>query len=125
MKPIRVLAGNRPRQIRALVIDTISDQPDMEVVGEVQEESAVVTVLDHTQPGPLILELERHDPRRDFCPSILQGRSQVKIIAIAPDRNSSICGGDSLRLQSIQIAASEAGVLNALQGTTQPPGRVQ
>jgi len=44
---IRVLVANHPRLIRELVTATISDQPDIEVVGEVHHEK-----LPETRPFP-------------------------------------------------------------------------
>jgi DNA-binding NarL/FixJ family response regulator len=125
MKPVRVLVANRPRLMRELVIATITDQPDIEIVGEIQEESGIGSAVDQMHPDFLIVALERYDRLPDFCQSILQGHPQIKIIAIAPDRNSTVFYWASLRVQSNQIEASEAGVLNALRGITQPAGRPQ
>jgi DNA-binding NarL/FixJ family response regulator len=125
MKPIRVLVANRPRLMRELVMATVSDQPDIEVVGEIQEESEIQGAVDRTQPDFLIVALDDQDRLPGFCQSILQSHSQIKIIAIAPDRNSTIFYWASLRVQSNQIEASETGVLNALRGITQSATRVQ
>ena len=125
MKPTRVLVANRPRLMRELLMSTISDQPDIEIVGEIQEESEIAGIVDRTQPDFLIVALERHDRLPDFCQSILQSHPQIKIIAIAPDRNSTMFYWASLRVQSNQIEASEAGVLSALRGKPQPAERVQ
>jgi DNA-binding NarL/FixJ family response regulator len=125
MKPIRVLVANRPRLIRELVMATISDQSDIEIVAEIEEESEIAGAVDDTQPDFLIVALERHDRLPEFCQSILQSHPQIKIIAIAPDRNSTVFYWASLRVQSNQIEASESGVLNALRGKIQPAGRVQ
>ncbi|MGA7753318.1 MAG: hypothetical protein WCB05_10815 [Candidatus Sulfotelmatobacter sp.] len=35
LKRVRVLVANRPRLMREMVMTTISDQPDIEIVGEV------------------------------------------------------------------------------------------
>jgi AmiR/NasT family two-component response regulator len=125
MKPVRVLVANRPRLMRELVIATICDQSDIEIVGEVQDESGIGSAVDQMRPDFLIVALESHDRLPDFCQSILQGHPQIKIIAIAPDRNSTVFYWASLRVQFNQIEASEAGVLNALRGITQPAGRSQ
>jgi len=111
--------------MRELVMATISDQTDIEIVGEIQEESEIASAVDHTQPDFLIVALERRDRLPDFCQSILQSHPQVKIIAIAPDRNSTVSYWASLRVQSNQIEASEAGLLSALRGKTQPSVRAQ
>lgn len=125
MKPTRVLIANRPRLMRELLMATISDQPDIEIVGEIQEESAIGNAVDQTKPDFLIVALDRHDRLPNFCQSILQGHPEIKIIAIAADRNSTVFYWASLRIESHQIEASEAGVLGALRGKVQPVGRVQ
>ncbi|MBZ5500771.1 MAG: hypothetical protein LAN59_00830 [Acidobacteriia bacterium] len=125
MKPIRVLVANRPRLMRELVMATISDQSDIEIVGEIHEESEIASAVEQTQPDFLIVALEQHDRLPEFCQSILQSHPQVKIIAIAPDRNSSVFYWASLRVQSNQIEASEAGVLSALRGKSRPVARIQ
>jgi len=104
---------------------TISDQSDIEIVAEIEEESEIAGAVDDAQPDFLIVALDGHDRLPDFCQSILQSHPQLKVIAIAPDRNSTVFYWASLRVQSNQIEASESGVLNALRGKIQPAGRVQ
>ena len=125
MKTIRVLVANRPRLMRELVMATISDQPDIEIVGEVQQESEIKNAVSQTQPDFLIVALDGQDRLPEFCQSILQSHPQTKIIAIAPDRNNTMFYWASLRVQSNEIEASEAGVLNALRGKLQPAERLQ
>lgn len=126
MKPIRVLVANRPRLMRELVIATISDQPDIEIVGEIQDESGISSAVDQMHPDFLIVTLDRQDRLPEFCEAILRSHPQIRIIAIASDRNSTVFYWASLQVKSNQIEASEAGVLNALRGITQPAaGRVQ
>jgi DNA-binding NarL/FixJ family response regulator len=125
MNSIRVLVANRPRLMRELLLATISDQPDIEIVGEVQDESGVGGAVDQTHPDFLIVALERQDRLPDFCQAVLRSHPQIKIIAIASDRNSTVFYWASLRVQSSQIEASEAGVLNALRGVTQSAERLQ
>ncbi len=125
MDPIRVLVANRPRLIRELVMATISDQPDIEIVGEIQEELELSKAVEQTRPDFLIVALEKSNRLPDVCQSILYNFPLVRIIAIAPDRNSSMCYWTSLRIQSNQIEASEAGVLSAIRGKIQPMNRLQ
>lgn len=125
MKSIRVLVANRPRLIRELVIATISDQPDIQVVGEIEEESGIDSAVDQMKPDFLIVALDEHGRLPDFCKSILRKHSQIKIIAIAPDRNMTVFYWAFLQVRSNQIEASEAGVLSALRGATEPSLRVQ
>lgn len=116
MNPIRVLVANRPRLMRELVMATISDQPDIEVVGEIQEETQLEHAVADKRPDIVIVALERSNRLPDICKSILQSHPQLRVIAIASDRNSSMFYWASLRIESNQIEASEAGVLNAIRG---------
>jgi DNA-binding NarL/FixJ family response regulator len=125
MKSIRVLVANSPRLMRELVVETISDQPDIEVVGEIKEESGIETAVDQTQPDFLIVALDSGDRLPDSCQAVLQSHPKVRIIGIAADRNSTVFYWASLRVQSNEIEASEAGVLNALRGISQPSPRLQ
>jgi chemotaxis response regulator CheB len=125
MDPIRVLVANRPRLIRELVMATISDQPDIEIVGEIQEELELSKAVEETRPDFLIVALEKSNRLPDICQAILHNFPLVRIIAIAPDRNSSMCYWTSLHIQSNQIEASEAGVLSAIRGKIQPMKRLQ
>ncbi|MFY9753085.1 MAG: hypothetical protein WBS18_00070 [Candidatus Acidiferrales bacterium] len=124
MKPVRVLVANRPRLMRELVVATISDQPDIDIVGEIQQESEIVGAVERTQPDFLIVALEKSDRLPDYCEAILRHYPQVRVIAIAPDRNSSMFYWASLRIQSNQIEASEDGVLRALRVPAESAGRV-
>ena len=116
MNPIRVLVANRPRLIRELVMATISDQPDIEVVGEIQQEDELEHAVEETHPDFLIVALERSNNLPDVCKTILRNHPQMRVIAIAADRNSSMFYWASLCIESNQIEASEAGVLSAIRG---------
>ena len=120
MKPIRVLVANRPRLIRELVIATISDQPDIEIVGEVDQEAEIETAVEETEPDFLIVALEKSGRLPSYCQTILKSYPEMRVIAIAPDRNSSMFYWASLKIESNQIEASEEGVLGALRGKKQP-----
>jgi DNA-binding NarL/FixJ family response regulator len=125
MSPIRVLVANRPRLIRELVTATISDEPDIEVVGEIQQEAELERAVEDTRPDFLIVALERSNSLPDVCRSILRNHPQLRVIAIASDRNLSMFYWASLRIESNPIEASEAGVLNAIRGKMQSFNRVQ
>lgn len=125
MSPIRVLVANRPRLIRELVMATISDQPDIEIVGEVEKESEITSAVEQCRPDFLIVALDKSKRLPPFCEAILQEHPQIKVIAISPDRNSTVFYWASLRIQSNQIEASEAGVLAALRSRQQSAERIQ
>jgi hypothetical protein len=45
VKPVRVQVANHPRLMRELVLATIADQPDIELVGEIRNESDLVNIV--------------------------------------------------------------------------------
>jgi len=123
MKTIRVLVANHPRLMRELTMATISDQPDITIVGEVKEESALLSAVEQTQPEFLIVALEESNRLPEGCLSILQKHPKLKIIAIRSDRNIAMFYWTSLRVESDQFETSETGLLSVLRGKSQPaPG---
>jgi chemotaxis response regulator CheB len=115
---IRVLVANRPRLIRELVTATISDQPDIEVVGEVQQEMELESVVERHRPDVLIVALERTMQLPTAYQAVLRVYPQMRMIAISPDRNNSMFYWTSARIESRSIETSEAGVLNAIRADT-------
>ncbi len=124
MKTIRVLVANQPRLMRELVLATISEQPDIEIVGEIREDADLVHAVEQTKPDFVIVALEGSDQLSKSCRLLLEKYPHVKILAIAPDRNTTIFYWASLDIRANRIEASEVGVLNALRGKTQFAGRV-
>ena len=123
LRKTRVLVANRPRLMRELIRATIADQPDIEVVGEIRDDAEILPAVDLMQPDFLIITLDESDQRPIICDFVLERHPQVKILAIAPDRNSSIFYWASLHIRSSQIDPSEEGVLNALRGKVHIVGR--
>ncbi|HET7212676.1 MAG TPA: hypothetical protein VFL79_03755 [Terriglobia bacterium] len=116
---IRVLVANRPRLIRELLLATIADQPDIEVVGEVQNEADILGAVEEEQPDFLIVALDNPLSRPAVCDILLEKFPSMKILAVAPERNSSVFYWASIDIHSFDVEASEEGILNALRG----PGR--
>jgi DNA-binding NarL/FixJ family response regulator len=111
--------------IRELIMATISDQPDIEIVGEVLDESEIELAIERTHPDFLIVALEQSDRLPGICQKILRTHPEMRVIAIAPDRDNLMFYSASLQIQSDQLEASEASVLNVLRGKSQPLGRPQ
>ena len=116
MSAIRVLVANKPRLMRELVLATISDQPDIEVVGQVQNDDEIEGAVERTQPDFLIVTLEDSDSLPHRCRRLLEHHPHLRVIAIAPNRNSTICYWASLNIESNRIESSEESVLSALRG---------
>lgn len=111
--------------MRELVVASFADQPDIEVIGEIEDESRIVQAVEEVRPDFLIVALDNRDGLPPLCQTILQDHPHIKIIAIAPNRNSTMFYWASLKVQSNPIEASENGVLNALRGIRQSITRIQ
>lgn len=122
---IRVVVANRPRLMRELVLATIADQPDIEIVGEVQSEADIARVVEEKQPDFLIIALDEPRKRPPLCDAMLKQYPNMKILALAPEHNSSIFFWASLDIHSNAVEASENGILTALRSKTQVTGGLQ
>jgi DNA-binding NarL/FixJ family response regulator len=116
---IRVLVANKPRLMRELVLATISDQPDIEIVGQIQDDSEMEHAVAQTHPDFLIVSLEESDRLSQTCRSLLERHPYLRLIAIAPNRESTMCYWASLNIESNRIESSEESVLSALRGKVQ------
>ncbi len=104
------------------MLATISDQPDIEIVGEIQEEHEILPVVERTNPDFLIIALEESDERPSICDLLLERFPRVKVLALAPERDSSFFYWTSFNIHSDRIEVSEQGILNALRSRMQLAG---
>jgi galactokinase/mevalonate kinase-like predicted kinase len=113
VKRVRVLVANHPRLMRELVMATIADQPDIEVVGEVQNETELADIVEQVQPDVLIIAmderafritrfgLKRHVGKQDEYAAAFGG---INYIRFSPD--------GATQVEPLQL---DPGVLSALQ----------
>jgi DNA-binding NarL/FixJ family response regulator len=116
MQKLRVLVANRPRLMRELVLATILDQPDIEISGEIKDDAEIEHGVAECHPDFLIIALDRPEQRPALCDQLLQQHPQMKILALAPERNSSIFYWCVQDIHSARVESSEEGILNALRG---------
>ncbi len=114
-KAIRVLVANRPRLMRELILTTFADQPDIEIVGEVGEESEISESVKRTLPNFVVIALDQPGKRPAICDELLREHPEVRVIAVAPEKNSIVYYWASLNIHSNDIEASEEGILNAMR----------
>ena len=115
MKRVRVLVANHPRLMRELVLAVIADQPDIEVIGEVQDENALAEAVEEAQPDVLILALDDADKRVAQCGFLLGRYPQMKILALAPEQNRGVFYWATVDVRTKPLESSEAGILSALR----------
>jgi DNA-binding NarL/FixJ family response regulator len=119
---IRVVVANRPRLMRELVVEMISEQSDIEILAEIQNEEEIVDVVNDKHPDVLIIALSETNERPALCDILLRRYPELKILALAPERNSSIFYWGSFDIHESSIEASEAGILNTLRCRTERVG---
>jgi chemotaxis response regulator CheB len=116
-KPIRVLVANRPRLFRETILTTFADQPDIEIVGEVADESEIMECVKRTLPNFVVIALDQPGRRPRVCDDLLREHPEVRVIAVAPANNYIVYYWASLDIHSSNVEASEAGMLSALRGS--------
>ena len=114
-KAIRVLVANRPRLMRELILTTFADQPDIEIVGEVGDESEISETVKRTLPNFVVIALDHPGRRPAICDELLREHPEVRVIAVAPEKNFVVYYWASLNIHSNDIEASEQGILSAMR----------
>ncbi|HKW63910.1 MAG TPA: hypothetical protein VJN89_15270 [Candidatus Acidoferrum sp.] len=114
-KSIRVLVANHPRLMRETILTTFADQPDIEIVGEVDEESEISESVRRTLPNFVVIALDHPGERPRICDVLLREHPEVRVIAVAPAKNYVVYYWASLDIHSSTVEASEEGVLSAVR----------
>ena len=108
--------------MREMVLATIADQPDIEIVGEIQEDGQIFQSVEDKHPDFLVIALEKAEERPSLCDLLLERFPRMKILAVAPEQNLSVFYWASLAIHSDPVEASEQGVLDALHRSPQLAG---
>jgi DNA-binding NarL/FixJ family response regulator len=115
VQKIRVLVANRPRLMKDLVLATIGDQPDIEIVGEAEHDEEITELVERTRPDYLILALEEPEGRPGLSGFLLGRYPQMKILALAAERNSGRYYWAFVDIRSMPVESSEQGILSVLR----------
>ena len=121
-KVIRVLLANRPKLMRETLLATLSDQPWIEVVGEVASDAQIPSRVNETSPDLLVITVDVPGKRPALCDSLLRQHPDLHIIAVAPHQNYSVCYRASVDIRSDDIESSEQGFLNAVRRVAEDAG---
>ena len=112
---MRILVANRPKLMRELILETLADQPSVEIVGEVPEESNILGRVEETHPDFLFIALDDPEKRPAVCDTVLRLHPEVSIIAMAPQHNRGIRYWASFDIHSSVVEASEEAILAAMK----------
>jgi chemotaxis response regulator CheB len=117
-RSIRILVANRPKLMRELILATLSDEPGIEIVGEVADERELRDRVQQTSPDLLVIALDEPAKRPRICDTLLRDNPGLRIIAVASQENCSVFYWASFDIHSSQIESSEQGILNAVRNIT-------
>jgi DNA-binding NarL/FixJ family response regulator len=101
--------------MRELVLATISDKPDIEIVGEVVDESDLIDVVEQVQPDVLILSTDVQERGAGLCGFLLGRYPNMRILALAPQQNLGTFYWAIVDIRTKPLESSEAGILNAVR----------
>jgi AmiR/NasT family two-component response regulator len=101
--------------MRELVLATIADQPDIDIVGEVPNESELTAAIEESQPDVLILALDEAEKRTVQCGFLLGRYPQMRILALAPEENRGTVYWAIVDVRTRPLESSEVGILSALR----------
>ncbi len=121
-RQIRVLVADRLKLMREVIIEAFSDQPDIEIVGEVQEETEILPRVQETHPDFVFIGLDDPERRPALCDAVLRVHPEVNIIAVAPHSNRTVCYWASYDIHSRILESSEQGILEAVRRRTSLSG---
>jgi chemotaxis response regulator CheB len=123
-KTIRILVANQPRLMRELILETLANQPDFEIVGEVAEESKIPENVQRTLPNFVVIALDHPGRRPAICDELLREHPDLRVIAVAPEKNCVVYYWASLEIHSSDVEASEEGLLTAVRNMAESHGAV-
>jgi chemotaxis response regulator CheB len=101
--------------MREVILETFADQHDIEIVGEVTEESEISESVRRTLPNFVIIALDRPGSRPRICDELLREHPDIRVIAVAPQKNFVVYYWASVDIHSNNIESSEEGILNAVR----------
>jgi DNA-binding NarL/FixJ family response regulator len=116
VEKIRVLIAYESRLDRELIRAIVVRHADFEVVGEIQDEWAILAAIEQNQADCLILEQGSPGRRPAICDSVFQRAPHMRILTVASGREESTLYWVSAEIHTALIETSEEGVLNALRG---------
>ncbi len=117
MKRIRVLVAYRDCLMRELLLTLLRDQPDLEVLNGSTKGSEIGRAVADGRPDFVIVELDKRNARPRICNDLLRRHPSLRILALAPERNTAVLFWPALVVRSADVENS-GGLLNTLRGNT-------
>lgn len=113
-KVTRVLMANRPKLMREVILAALADQPGVEIVGEVSDESDILPQVQATLPDLLVIALDENELRPPICDRLLREHPELRIIAVAPRKDRTLYFWASFDIHCADIETSLAGIMSVV-----------
>jgi chemotaxis response regulator CheB len=113
-KTTRVLVANRPKLMREVILTALADQPGVEIVGEVSDESDILLQVRATLPDLLVIALDENELRPPICDQVLREHPELRIIAVASRKNRTLYFWASFDIHCTDIETSLAGIMSVV-----------
>ena len=113
-KTTRVLVANRPKLMREVILTALADQPGVEIVGEVSDESDILPQVRATLPDLLVIALDENELRPPICDQVLREHPELRIIAVASRKNRTLYFWASFDIHCTDIDTSLAGIMSVV-----------
>ena len=118
-KVTRVLMANRPKLMREVILAALADQPGVEIVGEVSDESEILLQVQATLPDLLVIALDENELRPPICDRLLREHPELRIIAVASRKNRTLYFWASFDIHCADIETSLAGIMSVVHHPTE------
>jgi DNA-binding NarL/FixJ family response regulator len=115
VKRVRVLVAVGPRLMRELILATIADQPDFEIVGELTDGGGLTEAVEQVRPEVLILALDETANRPSQCGFLLGRYPEMRILVLTPEQNRALFYWAIVDIRTRPLESSEASILAALR----------
>jgi chemotaxis response regulator CheB len=122
-KPTRVLVANRPKLMREVILAALVDQPGIEIVGEVSDESEILAQVHATLPDLLVIALDENEQRPALCDRALREHPELRVVAVASRKDRTLYYWASFDIHCADIESSAAGILSVAYNVPEPGRR--
>jgi chemotaxis response regulator CheB len=119
VKTFRILMANQPKLMRELLVEMLAEESWIEIVGEVAQVADIRELVQKTSPDLLVVTAEEPGKRPPICDELLREYPALRIIAVAPQENYTVCYWASLDIHATDIEPSGQGFLTAVKGVAE------
>lgn len=119
IKTCRILMANQPKLMRELLVEMLAEEPWVQIVGQASGEVEIRQFVQQSLPHVLVVTSEGPGKRPAICDELLREYPTLKIIAVDPHENYTVCYWASLDIHAVDIESSEEGFLSAVKSVAE------